>query len=76
MLLPNAQTSIPFSMISREMRLRVSTEIQFKFLLSKLIDSNVITVKKTKQGQKSLPLTKDTTAVPTENNTISIILDD
>ena len=73
MLLPNAQTSIPFSMISREMRLRVSTEIQFKFLLSKLI---VITVKKTKQGQKSLPLTKDTTAVPTEDNTISIILDD
>ena len=47
-----------------------------QILISKLIDSNVITVKKTKQGQKSLFLTKDATAVPTEDNTVSICFDD
>ena len=38
-----------------------------------MIDSNVITVKKTKQGQ-DLFLTKDATAIPTEDNTVSISL--
>ena len=42
-----------------------------QILISKLIDSNVITVKKTKQGQKSLFLTKDTTAILIEDNTVS-----
>ena len=41
-----------------------------EILISKLIDSNVITVKKTKQGQKSLFLTKDATAIPTEDNAV------
>ena len=36
-----------------------------------MIDSNVITVKKIKQGQKSLFLTKDATAILTEDNTVS-----
>ena len=42
-----------------------------QILISKLIDSNVITVKKIKQGQKSLFLTKDATAILTEDNTVS-----
>ena len=41
-----------------------------------MIDSNVITVKKTKQGQKSLFLTKDGTAILTEDNTVSISSND
>ena len=42
-----------------------------------MIESNVITAKKKKkQGQKSLFLTKDTTAIPTEDDTISISLKD
>ena len=36
-----------------------------------MIDSNVITVKKTKHVQKSLFLTKDATAILTEDNTVS-----
>ena len=47
-----------------------------QILISKLIDSNVITVKKTKQGQKSPFLTRDATAITTEDNTISISLND
>ena len=43
-----------------------------QILISKLINSNVITVKKTKQGQKSLFLTKDATAILIEDNTVSI----
>ena len=45
-------------------------------LMSKLIDSNIITVKKTKQGQKSLFLTKDATAIPTKDNKVFISLND
>ena len=41
-----------------------------------MIDSNVITVKKIKQGQKSLFLTKDATVIFTEDNTVSISLND
>ena len=41
-----------------------------------MIDSNVITVKKTKQGQKSLFLTKDATTILTEDNTVSISSND
>ena len=41
-----------------------------------MIDPNVITVKKTKQGQKSLYLTKDATAVLTEDNTVPISSND
>ena len=41
-----------------------------------MIDSNVITVKKTKQGRKSLFLTKDATAILTEDNTVTICLND
>ena len=41
-----------------------------------MIDSNVITVKKTKQGQKSIFLTKDATAILTENNTVPISSND
>ena len=40
-----------------------------QILISKLIDSNIITVKETKQGQKSLFLTKYTTVIPTEDIT-------
>ena len=36
----------------------------------------MITVKKTKLGQKSLFLTKDATAIPTEDNTVFISLND
>ena len=39
-----------------------------QFIISKLIDSSVITVKKTKQDQNSLILTKHATAIPTEDN--------
>ena len=47
-----------------------------QILFSKLIDSNVITVKKTKVGQQSLFLTKDAAAIPTEDNTVFISLND
>ena len=47
-----------------------------QILISKLINSNVITVKKTKQGQKSLFLTKDATAILIEDNTVSISSND
>ena len=47
-----------------------------QILISKLIDSNVITIKKIKQGQKFLFLTKDATAIPTEDNRVSISLND
>ena len=47
-----------------------------QILISKLIDSNVITIKKAKQGQKSIFLTKDASAIPTEDNTASISLND
>ena len=46
-----------------------------QILSSKLIDSNVITVKKTKD-QKSLFLTKDATEILTEDNTVYIISND
>ena len=39
-----------------------------------MIDSNVI--KKTKQGHKTIFLTKDATAIPSEDNTVSISLND
>ena len=41
-----------------------------------MIDSNVITVKKTKQGQKSLFRTKDATAILTKDNTVPISSND
>ena len=41
-----------------------------------MIDSNVITVKKTKLYQQSLFLTKDATTIPTEDNTVFISLND
>ena len=41
-----------------------------------MIDSNEITIKKIKLGQKSLFLTKDATAIPTEDNTDFISLND
>ena len=41
-----------------------------------MIDSNVITIKKTKQGQKSPFLTKDATTIRTEDNTVSISSND
>ena len=47
-----------------------------QILISKLIDSNVIIVKKTKPRQKSLFLTKDATAISTEDNTVCISLND
>ena len=47
-----------------------------QILISKLIYSNVITVKKTKQGQKCLFLTKDATEILTEDNTVYIISND
>ena len=47
-----------------------------QILISKLIDSNVITVKKTKLGQQSLFLTKDATAVSIKDKTIFISLND
>ena len=73
----NVQTSITFSMISREMNEASNIDKDtVQILISKLIDSNVITVKKTKQGQKSLFLTKDATAIPTEDDTVSICFDD
>ena len=45
-----------------------------QILIPKLIDSNVITVKETKQGQKSLFLAKDATEILTDDNTVSISL--
>lgn len=39
-----------------------------------MIDSNVI--KKTKQGHKTIFLTKDATAIPIEDNLVSISLND
>ena len=45
-------------------------------LISKLIDLNVVTVKKTKQDHKSVFLTKKTTTTPTEDNTIFIVSND
>ena len=52
-ILKNIETSIPFSMVSREVSLRISMNMQFKFLYltENLIDSNVIAVKKSNQGQ-------------------------
>ena len=48
-----------------------------QILISKLIDSNVITVKKTKEGQKSFFfLTKYTMAIPAKDNAVSINLND
>ena len=47
-----------------------------QILISKLIDSNTITFKKTKQGQKSIFLTKDATAIPTKDNRVLISLND
>ena len=41
-------------------------------LISKLLDLNIITDKKTKQGQESLFLTKDATAIPTKDNAVFI----
>ena len=41
-----------------------------QILISKLIDSNVITIKKTKLGQQSLFVTKDATAIPTKDNAV------
>ena len=71
----NAQTSILFSMISPEIRLRISIKI-VQILISKLMDSNIITVKKTKQGQKFFFLPKDATTIPTEDHPVSISLND
>ena len=53
-ILKNIETSIPFSMVSREVSLRISMNMQFKFLYltENLIDSNVIAVKKSNQGQE------------------------
>ena len=45
-------------------------------LISKLIDSNVVTVKKTKQDHKSVFLTKKTKTTPTEDNTVFIVSND
>ena len=64
-----------FHDISRNEALNIN-KVTVQILISKLIDSNVITVKKTKLDQKSLFLTKDTTAIPTEDNTVSISLKD
>ena len=46
-----------------------------QILISKLIASNVITVNKTKQGQKSFFLTKDATAILTKDNIIEFPLE-
>ena len=77
-ILKNIETSIPFSMVSREVSLRISINMQFKFLYltENLIDSNVIAVKKSNQGQEFLFLTNDATAIPIENNTVSISSND
>ena len=37
-----------------------------------MLDLNIITDKKTKQGQESLFLTKDATAIPTKDNAVFI----
>ena len=47
-----------------------------QILVSKLIDSNAITVKETKQGQEPLYLKKDATIIPTKHNTYSICSND
>ena len=57
-------------------RNKASNKDTVQILISKLIDSNVIIVKKTKQGQRSLFLTKDAKTIPTEDNTVSISLND
>ena len=44
--------------------------------MSKLVDLNVIIVNKTKQGQEPLFPTKDTTAIPTKDNTVFISSND
>ena len=41
-----------------------------QILISKLIDSNVITIEKTKLGQQSLFVTKDATAILTKDNAV------
>ena len=41
-----------------------------------MIDLNVVTVKKTKQDDKSVFLTKETTTIPTEDNTVFIASND
>lgn len=62
-------------MISRKMRLWLSIKI-ISILNSKLIDSNVTTVKKTKQGQDSLYVTNDARVIPTEDITVSLSSND
>ena len=52
-----------FHDISRNEDLNIDKD-NVQILISKFIDSNVITVKKTKQGQKFLFLTKDAIAIP------------
>ena len=57
------------------MRLWLSIKI-ISILNSKLIDSNVTTVKKTKQGQDSLYVTNDARVIPTEDITVSLSSND
>ena len=60
-----------FHDISRNEDLNIDKD-SVQILISKFIDSNVITVKKTKQGQKFLFLTKDAIAIPIQDNTVSM----
>ena len=70
----NVRPRFHFHYISRNEASNIDRDT-VQILISKSIDSNVITVKITK-GQKSLFLTKDATAIPTKNNTVSISLND